>query len=164
MHRVFLSLGSNLGDRVHYLDKGKRLLSTMAGAVKKVSSVYETEPWGFSPGNNFLNMAALLETSLEPAELLAVIQRIESLCGRKSSGTGYSSRTLDIDILFFDDEILETEKLIIPHPLLYKRRFVLIPLVELSPDMVHPVFRKSVSQLLASCSDEKAVNRQNMEI
>jgi 2-amino-4-hydroxy-6-hydroxymethyldihydropteridine diphosphokinase len=136
----------------------------MAGAVKKVSSVYETEPWGFSPGNNFLNMAAQLETSLEPAELLAVIKRIESLCGRKSSGTGYSSRTLDIDILFFDDEILETEKLIIPHPLLYKRRFVLIPLVELSPEMVHPVFRKSVSQLLASCSDEKAVNRQNMEI
>jgi 2-amino-4-hydroxy-6-hydroxymethyldihydropteridine diphosphokinase len=99
MHQVFLSLGSNLGDRVANLNKGISLTTSLAGTVRKVSAVYETEPWGCKLKNNFYNMAAEIETPLKPQELLTQLKKIEKLCGRKPSKVRYTNRTLDMDIL-----------------------------------------------------------------
>jgi len=157
MHEVFLSLGSNLGDRMACLNKAAGLITSFAGSIIKVSSVYETEPWGCSHNNNVYNMALELETSLKPMELLKRLQKIEKQCGRKSSDVRYAARTLDIDILFYDNEMIETDHLKIPHPLIHERRFVLFPMVEIAPLFVHPVLAKTISQLLANCGDEKKV-------
>jgi 2-amino-4-hydroxy-6-hydroxymethyldihydropteridine diphosphokinase len=159
MYQVFLSLGSNVGDRLFYLKKGIGLLSQMAGTVRITSSVYETEPWGCSLENNFYNMTAVLETPLKPENLLAQLKKIEVLCGRKPENVRYSDRTLDIDILIYGSKIVSAGNLKIPHPLLHERRFVLLPLAEIAPDTVHPVFNKSISQLLADCMDESRVIR-----
>lgn len=159
MYQVFLSLGSNVGDRLFYLNKAVGLMAQMAGTVRKISSVYETEPWGCSLENNFYNMATVLETPLKPENLLAQLKKIEGICGRKPEKVRYADRTLDIDILIYGSEIVSTGKLKVPHPLLHERRFVLLPLAEIAPEGVHPVFHKTISQLLADCQDEGRVIR-----
>ena len=151
MATAYLSLGSNLGDRLRLIQEAVAALTVEAGPVTALSSLYETEPWGFSSPHRFLNVALALETTLSPETLLAVTQRIERDLGRthKSVDGRYADRTIDIDLLFVGDAVLDTPALTLPHPRLHLRRFVLEPLCEIAPAMLHPLLRKSVSQLLA---------------
>ncbi len=151
MATAYLSLGSNLGDRLRLIQEAVAALTVEAGPVTALSSLYETEPWGFSSPHRFLNVALALETTLSPETLLAVTQHIERDLGRthKSVDGRYADRTIDIDLLFVGDAVLDTPALTLPHPRLHLRRFVLEPLCEIAPDLCHPLLRKSVSQLLA---------------
>jgi len=137
------------------------MLEKTAGNIIIKSSVFETEPWGFTGVNYFLNIAVILNTALKPEELLSVTNSIENNLGRERTNAGYTSRTIDIDILFYGDLLIQKQDLIIPHPLLHKRLFVLIPLNEIHPDLVHPVYKKTISQLLAECEDNLKVIRTN---
>lgn len=151
MATVYLSLGSNLGDRLRLIQEAVAALTVEVGPVTALSSLYETEPWGFSSPHRFLNVALALETTLSPEALLAATQRIECDLGRthKSVDGRYADRTIDIDLLFVGDTVLDTPALTLPHPRLHLRRFVLEPLCEIAPDLCHPLLQKSVSQLLA---------------
>ena len=147
---VYLGLGTNIGDRRLNLTRAIELLSLALGKCIAVSRFIETAPWGFESENSFLNCAATFETELQPTELLDTTESIERELGRtvKSQGGNYSDRIIDIDILIYGDEIIETERLTVPHPLMHKRDFVLQPLAEIAPDVVHPVLDKSIILLL----------------
>ncbi len=152
---VYLGLGSNLGNRWGNLDKALGFLSQRM-PLKKVSSVYETEPVGNVHQPRFLNMVGQVATRLAPMELLALVKGIESILGRVSGGVN-APRPLDIDILFYGDQVVETPKLVIPHPRLAERAFVLIPLAEIAPDLVHPVSGLTVRQLLEGLREKQGV-------
>jgi 2-amino-4-hydroxy-6-hydroxymethyldihydropteridine diphosphokinase len=159
MKKVFLGLGSNLGRRDETLHAAKKLIGESIGAVIRASSVYETEPWGFESDKEFLNMVLVVETDLPPSGILGRILMIESQLGRTRYRCGfhYLSRSIDIDILFYDNEILDQESLKIPHPRLHERRFVMVPLAEIAPDQIHPVFKKTILELLRECEDDGKV-------
>jgi len=150
---IFLGIGTNLGDREANLDAAIKMISLFAFEITAVSSVYETEPWGFRSRNKFLNQAVRITSNLEPADLISEILNAELSLGRKRKGKQYSSRIIDIDILFYGERIINNPDLIIPHPLIGERMFVLAPLCEIAPDFIHPVFSKSISSLLGECSD-----------
>ena len=158
-HILYLLLGSNLGDRKKQMDEALDLIPEMIGPITKRSSFYETEPWGFSSEKFFLNIALQTLTSLSPEEVMQKIDQIEKTIGRKRSGTGYSSRSMDIDILFYDDLIMDQDILKIPHPRIQDRRFVLVPLDEIAHELIHPVFRKTIGELLRDCTDTKDVRK-----
>lgn len=162
MKRVFLGLGSNLGDRQANLRDAIKMTGKDLGKVMKSSSVYETQPWGFDSENNFLNMVILINTVHAPAGLIKKVLMVESALGRVRNSTGYSSRVIDIDILFYEDRVISDPGLTIPHPLIQERRFVLVPLCELAPDLIHPVFGKSISELLGVCPDKSKISRFNI--
>lgn len=154
MHTCHLLLGSNLGNRVENISNALNFIGLQIGKLVSVSSVYETEPWGFLSDNLFLNQAVIVETMHTPQSILTRLQHIEQELGRvRLEGLGYKSRMIDIDILFFDDEVINNHSLTIPHPQLHNRRFVLAPLAEISKEKVHPVLKKSISQLLDECND-----------
>jgi 2-amino-4-hydroxy-6-hydroxymethyldihydropteridine diphosphokinase len=159
MNKLILGLGSNLGDREKNLNSAIAEIEKEIGKMVAVSSYYETEPWGFVTENQFLNMAMIAETDLSPSGVIGRILMIEAKLGRSRSGKEYSSRVIDIDILFFSDLILDEPSLKIPHPLLHERRFVLAPLCEIVPDFIHPVFKISLSRLLSGCSDNSTVRK-----
>ncbi|MBO5739041.1 2-amino-4-hydroxy-6-hydroxymethyldihydropteridine diphosphokinase [bacterium] len=146
---VYLSLGSNLGDRVGYIQQATSLL----GANKNInivttSSFYETEPWGMESDNWFLNAIVQISTSLSPLDLLKECQNIENLLGReRKNNKGYSDRTLDIDIVFYDNLIINNNDLTIPHKYFHKRAFMLVPMLEIAEDFVHPFFGRTVESL-----------------
>lgn len=146
---VYLGLGSNQGDREQLMAQAIEMLSVALGAPVRLSSTIETEAWGFVSPNPFLNMVASFSTDVPPIELLHVIEDIERCLGRKTKSVGgvYSDRPIDIDILFYGDRIISTERLTVPHPRLHERLFVLAPLVEISPRLMHPLLGKSVLQL-----------------
>lgn len=153
---VYIGLGSNKGNREQLMAQAIEMLSVALGAPVRLSSLVETEPWGFSSQNKFLNMVALFMTTLSPVELLDATEDIERRLGRtvkSTAATGYSDRPMDIDILFYGDEIISTPRLTVPHPRLHERDFVLRPLVEIAPGLQHPVMGKSVSQLLQLLDD-----------
>ncbi len=158
-HTVYLLLGGNIHPRKAYLEKAIELIGKEIGSVRKVSSLYESEPWGFEATVSFLNRLVVVETPLGPLALLKKIQEIERRCGRleKSENGRYASRTLDIDILFFDDEVVNLPELTLPHPRLAERRFVLVPLAEVAPEKNHPVLGKSCLELLTTCEDKGKV-------
>lgn len=146
---AYLALGTNIGNKRRNMITAAALLAERVGDVLALSGFYETEPWGFQSENTFLNAALQLETSLSPLELLKATQQIEVQMGRtqKSNGT-YHDRIIDIDILLYDDLILQTPELTLPHPLMQDRRFVMEPLLEIAPNVVHPVFKKTVVSLM----------------
>ncbi|PWB72785.1 MAG: 2-amino-4-hydroxy-6-hydroxymethyldihydropteridine diphosphokinase [Anaerolineales bacterium] len=148
-HTIYLSLGSNLGDRSANL---KQALSSLPPQmeVKAKSKVYETPPWGYEDQDNFLNQVVKAVTYLEPEPLLKHIKRLEVALGRKASFR-YGPRLIDIDILFYDDLVYESPALTIPHPHAHERGFVLLPLMDIAPDLVHPVSGKSIRELIAFC-------------
>lgn len=159
MSKVFLGIGTNLGNRKANLRKAIEMIGEHIGRVINSSAVYETAPWGFDSEDDFLNMVMTVETSDTPSELMKKITMIESMLGRERNQNRYSSRVIDIDILFYDDLVINENGLKIPHPLMHERRFVLVPLCELAPDMIHPVFKKSISVLLEECRDRSKISK-----
>jgi len=161
LHNVYLSLGSNMGNRFEYLQSAVNALFEEVGSIMKISSVYETPAMGFD-GDSFLNCAVWLQTDLKPAAVLKQILRIEKTMGRKRNASKtYTSRPIDIDIIFIDDLIIETEKLIVPHPEMQKRKFVLQPLAELNSHLVHPVSQKNIIKILAASEDSSMLQKQS---
>lgn len=152
MAKVYLSLGANIGDRAATLRQAVRDLAGL-GQVVRVSSLYETDPVGYIDQPNFLNAVVLLETQLEPLDLLAGTSAIEQEHGRQRSFKN-APRTLDIDILFYDDRIVTEPTLRIPHHLLNIRAFVLVPLVEIAPNLRHPLLHDTASDFLSQLDDE----------
>lgn len=154
MAEVFLSLGSNLGDRLGYIKFAVfELIKTEKIKLLKVSSIYNTEPWGNSAQGEFLNCVLKIFTDLSPINLFEKIKFIEQKVGRKNSKK-WLSREIDIDILFYDNLILKTENLAIPHPEIPNRKFVLVPLNEIAENFIHPILKKSASHLLKDTNDE----------
>lgn len=154
---AYLLLGGNLGDRKANMEKAVTLLQTNAGEVIEKSSLYESQPWGFDDIHAFYNLAVAIKTTLNPYELLDKIHTIENELGRVRHSQQYSSRTMDIDILFYDNRVIASKLLTIPHLQLPNRRFVLEPMNELNPALMHPLLHKSMKQLLDNCPDTKLV-------
>ena len=146
-HTVYLALGSNLGNRLSNLKQAVAAFSPQM-EVKARSHVYETPPWGYEDQPKFLNQVIRVKTYLEPEPLFKHIKRLEVALGRKISFQN-GPRLIDIDLLFYDDLILNTTSLVIPHPRLHERGFVLLPLMDIDPDLVHPVNKKSVREMAA---------------
>jgi 2-amino-4-hydroxy-6-hydroxymethyldihydropteridine diphosphokinase len=151
---VYLGLGSNMGDRQQNLDRALDLLSQRL-RVTRVSSAYDTEPVGNVNQPRFLNLVCQVYTRLAPQALLALAKGIECKLGR-TSGT-QQPRPIDIDILFYGDLVLDTPELVIPHPRLANRAFVLVPLTEIAPDLIHPVYRKTIKELLSRSTETQGV-------
>ena len=154
----YLLLGGNLGNRFYYFSSAISLIRERIGVITAISSLYETEPWGFDHKNWFLNQALKITSSLLLAEVLEKIHSIEKELGRKRTITRYKSRNIDIDILFVDEEIYYSNNLAIPHPWLHKRRFALLPLLEIAPTLRHPLLDRSVEELTEKCKDTMKVN------
>ncbi|MEJ0055905.1 MAG: 2-amino-4-hydroxy-6-hydroxymethyldihydropteridine diphosphokinase [Bacteroidota bacterium] len=158
MVRAFLLLGSNQGDRMAYLEKACHEIGAKAGRLITMSSVYQTAAWGVEDQPAFLNQVMVIETGLSPAQLLTTVLGIETMLGRVRSEK-WGSRIIDIDILFYGDQIVETPELLIPHPRIAERRFALVPMAEVDAEFVHPVFGKNIRMLLRECKDGLAVTR-----
>jgi 2-amino-4-hydroxy-6-hydroxymethyldihydropteridine diphosphokinase len=148
-HTVYLALGSNLGDRLANLKQAIDSLTPQM-EVKAKSFVYETPPWGYEDQPKFLNQVIKAKTYLDPERLLKHLKRLEVALGRKESFPN-GPRLIDMDILFYDDLVLNNPSLVIPHPRLHERGFVLLPLMDISPDLVHPINKKSVREMMAGC-------------
>ncbi|HBX52746.1 MAG: 2-amino-4-hydroxy-6-hydroxymethyldihydropteridine diphosphokinase [Bacteroidetes bacterium RIFOXYA12_FULL_35_11] len=159
MVQVFLLLGSNIGDRKKTLETACNAINTEAGEILKMSAIYETEPWGYQSELKYLNQVIQINTNLSPIELLQKIHKIEEDMGRIRKAGAYSDRTIDIDILFYDDIIISDKELQIPHPRLHERKFTLIPLYEIAPDFIHPVFKKRIEELILVCKDKSFIKK-----
>ncbi|MCF8309129.1 MAG: 2-amino-4-hydroxy-6-hydroxymethyldihydropteridine diphosphokinase [Bacteroidales bacterium] len=157
MAEAFLLLGSNLGDREKLLEDAATKIKSRCGKIIQYSSIYESEPWGFDDSHEFLNQVLGIRTELLPHDLLTELLDIEEELGRVRNSKKIDSRVIDIDILFYDEQIVEDTRLHIPHPKIQERRFTLIPLLELVPDMIHPVLKKPIRRLYHECSDHLKV-------
>lgn len=158
--RAYLLLGSNLGDRVARLAQARRDLAATAGRLVAASALYETAAWGVEDQPAFLNQALVIDTELDAPALLAACLATEQQQGRERL-VRWAARTLDVDILLFGQEIVATPSLTVPHPALPGRRFALVPLAEVAPQLVHPQLHRTIGQLLADCPDPLAVTRVN---
>lgn len=158
MNNVFLIIGSNLGDKAENLKRAIRLIEQSAGIVKRFSAVYETEPWGVEKQPAYYNQVLELISEYNAVELMIHLLDIEKMMGRIRINK-YDARNIDIDILFFNDEVYHSETITIPHPRLHLRRFVLEPLAEIAPELVHPVFNKNIYMLLNECEDSGLIKK-----
>lgn len=147
--KIVLGFGSNLGDREEYILSAYRLLEKELGELIKKSSFIETPAWGFESDNSFINSVAEFETQKTPLEALEICNKIEKELGRERNPLhiGYQNRTIDIDILFYEDIVLDTPTLKIPHPLIEERDFVLTPLKEILPNLLHPILKKEIKDI-----------------
>ena len=157
---VFVLLGSNLGDRELLVNQASKMIGERCGKIVAKSRLYESEPWGFKSEHWFLNQVVKIETALSPDDLMKELLEIEKELGRDRSvpHDGYVSRPMDLDILYFGNEIIDTQMVKAPHPRLHERRFTLLPLCDIAPDFVHPTMKKTNLQLLDECQDAGKVN------
>lgn len=155
--QVYIALGSNLGNKRRNLVTAAALLAERAGEVGAISSFYETEPWGFESEHSFLNAALMLETTLAPLDLLRLTQEVERELGRTAkSDSVYHDRLIDIDLLLYGEEVINQPGLQIPHPLMHRRAFVMTPMAEIAPAVVHPVLGKTMKVLSDLLESENA--------
>jgi 2-amino-4-hydroxy-6-hydroxymethyldihydropteridine diphosphokinase len=160
MNEAYLCLGGNLGNCLETFEKAILSLEKGDIVVSKRSSVYLSEAWGMTNAPDFHNLVIAVNTRLSAQELMQLLLETEKKSGRKRNEPGtYQSRIIDLDILFYNREIVQTKELEIPHPRLHLRRFVLEPLNEISPDFVHPLFNKTIAQLLAVCPDKSVIKK-----
>ena len=152
MSKVYFSIGSNKGNRSGLINEAIDKIDIAIGRVELKSNIYETKSWGFN-SNNFYNICLLIESSISPDLILNKILIIEKEMGRLKTGDQYNDRCVDIDILFVDDIIVNSKNLIIPHPRIQLRKFVLTPMLDLAPDLIHPILNKSIIQLELECDD-----------
>lgn len=160
MNESFILLGSNIGKREQLIKDAISCIVDKYGTLIRKSSLYESEPWGFESEFNFLNQVILIETKLNPHELLEQLLKIEIDLGRDRTNKyeTYVSRPIDIDILYYNNDVIDSIDLIVPHPRLHLRAFTLMPLCEIAPDYVHPFFLKTNKELLYECKDNLKVN------
>jgi 2-amino-4-hydroxy-6-hydroxymethyldihydropteridine diphosphokinase len=155
MALLYISLGSNLGDKEAQINTAIKSIKERIGYLVTCSAFFYSEPWGYESEHSFLNACLVVETTRSPKDCMVLLQETEKGMGRlKTAKGGYKDRNIDLDILFYDQLILNEEDLVIPHPLLQKRLFVLKPLSEIAPDFIHPVLHKSVSTLLSELTGQ----------
>jgi len=155
MNSITILLGGNIGNTQQYIVDAEKLLIERIGPIQNSSSIYESEPWGFESEQWFLNKTIILHSQLQAVKVLEICQEIEKLLGREKKNTlVYESRPMDIDILFFNDEIITEPNLIVPHPKMHLRRFTLMPLQEILNDFSHPIINKNIGELLNECEDK----------
>jgi 2-amino-4-hydroxy-6-hydroxymethyldihydropteridine diphosphokinase len=159
MNTAYLLLGSNEGDRLQHLSQALNLIHQKAGTLVNQSAIYVTVAWGNSDQPDFLNQVISVTTALSPLQLLKELLAIEQEIGRTRTGAKWMQRIIDIDILFYNDLVMATEELTIPHPFIQDRRFVLVPLGEIAAGYVHPVFQKNIAALTEACSDKLEVQK-----
>jgi len=156
VNKVYLLLGSNQGDSEHWMACAKKQIAASCGDIVRESSIYQTAAWGNTDQPDFLNQVVVIRTAMQPLELLSATQEIETALGRQRA-IKWGPRTLDIDILFYNDIQANFPGLILPHPAIQDRRFTLVPLCEIDPDFMHPVLHKTMKILLELCPDDLEV-------
>lgn len=159
MAKAYLLLGGNLDDRFYYLNRAVELIERVVGEVVQKSSFYECAPWGFTHKSQFLNRVIVVETISSAHQLLLHLNRIENMLGRVRGQDQYISRNIDIDILYYENQVIKDENLTVPHSKMHLRRFTLAPLNEIAPDFIHPVLHKTTTELLEQCEDQLAVEK-----
>ncbi len=156
---TYLSLGSNLGNKLENLQLAIDQIESLIGHVRQISSVYKTKSWGFD-GDDFYNICIEISSSLNPERMIAMVLAIENKLGRsRTNETGYNNRIIDIDMLLFDDEIIFYDNLKVPHPDMLKRKFVLVPLTEIAPNIIHPIAKKTILICLQNCEDNETIEK-----
>lgn len=160
-NKVYLLAGGNLDNSIAKYEQLFDLLESRIGKIVKKSSYYESEPWGFNSENSFVNIALQLDSYMPAIILLHELKIIEKKMGRKKepSFQNYADRSIDIDVIFYNHYIITTEDIIIPHPRMQERMFVLMPLSEIAPDFIHPIYQKSILQLINECNDRNWVRK-----
>lgn len=158
---AYIILGSNKGDKIEYINKAITEISSVVGEVIAQSSNYQTSPWGFESESEFVNKVICVKTKLEPSSLMRSLLQIENNLGRErdASTNEYQSRTIDLDVLIIDDLVIFTELLQVPHPRMSERKFVLVPLNEIAPNLNHPERKMTIANLLEICSDNESVTK-----
>jgi 2-amino-4-hydroxy-6-hydroxymethyldihydropteridine pyrophosphokinase len=160
LNTIFLLIGGNLGDRMANLQSAKELIANEIGSIIKQSCIYETEAWGNQHQPSFLNQVIIVESQLTATKTMDTILKIEQNMGRERNQK-YDPRTIDIDILFYNHEIIHIPHLTVPHSQIQNRKFVLVPLNEIAPYYIHPLLKKTITQLLRECTDLLEVNKFN---
>lgn len=158
-HELILSLGGNLGNKAEIFSETREYIRVCLGEVETTSPIYETQPWGFESTHAFWNQIVIVRTGLSPDAVLSGIQKMEDRYGRTRETGRYLSRKMDIDILFYGSQVIDTGTLIIPHRLIAQRRFVLAPLADIRPLLEHPLTRKTILEMLEECTDTSEVKR-----
>ena len=162
MNNVYLLIGGNMGERMANLAAARNRINIDCGRITASSSIYETEAWGYKEQDSFLNQALVIQTPLEAEALMDTILKIEMALGRKRE-IPLGPRIIDIDIIYFNDEIINSSNLTIPHPSMADRKFVLTPLVEIAPAFIHPILLKTNQVLLKECGDSSVVYKKSTE-